>query len=183
MQEGDRIREGRLQGAIPSPPTAGDRRYHGAVRVGRLFTFSALLLACPRPDAAPDPAPVWSPLGTFTRVTMMRRVLDGGAQTSGTEVLVVYPDRTAEIRDRDVAGLLIKKGTAEGEPFAALAAALASSEWTSLPAERGAVAPDGPRHVIEVRSVRVVRHDAADDEPVVRSATAAFEQIWTQIDP
>jgi hypothetical protein len=153
------------------------------VRVGKLLTFLALLLACPRPDALSDAAPGWSPLGTFTRVTMIRRVLDGGAHTSGTEVLVVYPDRTAEIRDRAVEGLLIKKGTAQGEPFAALEAALSSSEWASLPAERGAVVPDGPRHVIEVRGVRVVRHAAADDEPVVRSATTAFEQIWKQLDP
>jgi len=153
------------------------------MRIAALLVLSALTLSCERSGGVLDPPKERSPLGTFTRVTMMRRVLDGGVTTSGVEVLVVNPYHTAEIHDRDAAGLVIKKATVKDEPFLALEKALASSAWSSLPRDRGTSVPDGAAYTIEVRGVRVTRRDDPGDEPVVRQATVVFRQIWAQTDP
>jgi hypothetical protein len=148
-----------------------------------LLFLLVLSLGCGRSNSGDDEPTANAPLGTFTRVTMLGRVLEDGRRTSGTEVLVVFPDRRAQIHDHDPDGVLLAQGTVEGEPFVALEEALAHPEWSSLAPERGPSVPDGPTTVIEVRGSRITRHDNPADEIIVRRATAAFEEIWTQIDP
>ena len=153
------------------------------MRLLPLLLLSTSSLGCGLSGSAPHDAGEHAPLGTFSRIRMVGRVHEDGTTTSGTEVLVVFPDRSAQIHHRDPEGLLIAQGTAQPEPFAALQEALSSPEWSSLPPQRGTPVPDGATHTIEVGGRHITRHEDPGDELVVRRATAAFLQIWAALEP
>lgn len=141
----------------------------------------------PPPAPAADVAvgtPASPILATFSRWSMVLRVLRSGETTKSPEtMLVLFSNGAVEIRDGHPQGLLIAKGAVDKGRLDALRALLARPEWKELAGKRGASYPDGPMHVLEVQGKRITRYDNPDDEPVVREATAAFNEIWKGIDP